>query len=331
MSKWSGVLSTTGPYNNIGVKKVRQGNKQSETFTFRIVQNTTAYNLTGLTVYFCTHFEPAISVEKPAVVIDAKNGTIEFTMDDDCMQKVGNQEAYFEIYRKDERLDSTQNFTYTIQTSILKQEMDGQSYIQRLEDLLTELQTALAESAVEIEEWLANNRQEVDQLLVEMQNAAEKNQQEFNAWLESVKTILANIDPGGVLLSEIINARDSQTYGKFNTLDERLENSEQVLAGVETSQELVILQHDLGKYPSVLVTSLNNGLGITGIGTSTAFGSIPETIPNTILYPDSHQVIVKVQKKYGMATPTITETEPNSYLLVEDNRTIRINIYKEEK
>lgn len=227
MAKWAGTLSTTEPYNHLGLLPVRQSNKNSEVFEFKIVKNVLPYNLTSYRVLFCTHFEPYISVEKEAQVIDGPNGIIQFTMDNDCMQKVGNQEAYFEIYLEDTFMDSTQNFTYSIQPSIEKQLMDGESYIQRLEDLLKKLKDQMDKSQAEIDKWLEDNRKEIDNLMNEMEQFFTDKKNEFFNWFESVRDILESIDPGGVLLSEIVNARKSQHSNKtFKTLAERLEYME---------------------------------------------------------------------------------------------------------
>lgn len=180
MAKWAGTLSTTEPYNHLGILKVRQGNKNSEVFELDIDQSGIPYDLTGYRVFFCTHFEPYISIEKNTEILDAKKGLIRFTMDDDCMQKVGRQEGYFEIYKEDTFLDATQNFTYIIQPSIIKQLMDGESYIQRLEELLEKLQEAMDKSQEEVEKWLEENRQKIDDLMKEMDQFFADKKIEFN-------------------------------------------------------------------------------------------------------------------------------------------------------
>lgn len=188
VSKWAGTLSTTEPYNHLGVLLVRQGNENSEIFDFKIVQNGVPYDLTGLRVLFCTNFKQYILVEKEATVLKPKEGLFQFVMDDDCMQRVGNQEGYFEIYQEGMLLDTTQNFTYTIQSSIKKMLMDGESYIQRLEDLLNQLNDAIA-----------NSNGEIDKLL-----------EEWMKFVEDNKELLESIDPGGALLNRLNELQKQQ-------------------------------------------------------------------------------------------------------------------------
>ena len=326
MSKWAGTLSTTEPYNHLGLLKVRQGNENSEIFEFNIIENGLPYDLSGYRVFFCTHFDPYISVEKNAEIIDAKKGVIRFVMDDDCMQKTGQQEGYFEIYKEDVFLDATQNFTYTIQTSIIKQLMDGESYIQRLEELLEKLKEAMEKSQEEVEKWLEENRQKIDGLMQEMEEFFEHKQIEFNEWFDGIRDILESIDPGGVLLNEIVTARNSENYGIFTSLDDRLENSENVLVKLDPIEAVITVNHKLGCYPLVIVTSWTDGFGVTGLGTKTAFGSIPETIPTIICYPDKNNVIVKVPKHWKLNNPVVTNKKQNSYLLVSGNNSLRIKL-----
>lgn len=327
MTKWAGILSTTEPYNHLGTIPVRQGNKNSEIFEFKIVENGIPYDLTGYRVFFCVHFDPYISVEKNAVIVDAKKGIIRFVMDDDCMQKVGNQEGYFEIYKEDTFLDATQYFTYKVQPSIIKQLMDGESYIQRLEELFKKLQEAMDKSQEEVEKWLEENRQKIDDLMNEMDRFFADKKNEFSAWFESVREILESIDPGGILLSEITRARSSDRYGTFNTLDDRLEEIESIIT---SDAKLVTIKHDFNQYPHAVLTMWEKGLGVTGIGTKTAFGSLPKTIPMTIGYQDDNNLEIYVPHRYAMENPVLTKVSDTSYLITEnEGRGIRVRLFKE--
>lgn len=251
MSKWAGTLSTTEPYNHLGLLKVRQGNENSEIFEFNISENGLPYDLSGYRVFFCTHFDPYVSVEKNAEIIDAKKGIIRFVMDDDCMQKTGQQEGYFEIYKEDVFMGSTQNFTYTTQISIIKQLMDGESYIQRLEELLDKVREAMEKSQEEVNKWLEENRKEIDRLMEEMNQFFNEKQIEFNDWFEAVQDILKSIDPGGILLNEIVTARHSKhtkiTYGSLSERLDAMEDSHYTIPYGFSSSEMTIQDDQFSK------------------------------------------------------------------------------------
>lgn len=135
--KWDVTLSVTET-NNIGEIKPRQNNENSEVIRVALTRNGLAYDLTALTVFFVTHFNAQDNLKNPiqkeAKVIDAKNGIFEFVFDNDCMQKAGKQEAYFEVYDYDKFLDASQRFLYNIQSSSRQMKADFTPYIETWEE-----------------------------------------------------------------------------------------------------------------------------------------------------------------------------------------------------
>lgn len=210
--KWDLILSTTEPYNHIGLIKVRKENINTETVSAKIIENNLPYDLTGLKVYFCAYFERYIPVEQESVIVDAKAGKISYTLNKYDMQ--GKLRfAYFRFEKDGVLVGTSQNFLYTIISSIESNCMDSGPYIQRLEDVLNLFSNVKEESMKEIQAIIeAFNEQVLQQ------------QQDFDAWFESIRGILESIDPGGLLLSEIIRARKS-----FKSLDERLDSDKNEL------------------------------------------------------------------------------------------------------
>lgn len=141
--KWELTLSVTDR-NNIGLIQPRKNNANSELMRVHVTnKNGEPYDLTALKVFFVTHFSGKDGlnnpVQKEATVINAEEGVFEFTLDEDCMQKVGKQEAYFEIYDYDKFLDTTQNFTYEIISSSRDVKADFSPYWSTLEELESKL------------------------------------------------------------------------------------------------------------------------------------------------------------------------------------------------
>lgn len=186
--KWLATLSTTEPYNNIGLIKLRRNNENSEVMRVRLTKNSKPYDLAALKVFFVTHFSGKDGlnnpVQKEATIINAKEGIVEFIFDQDCMQKVGRQQAYFEIYDYDKFLDTTQNFTYEIIQSSRQMKADFTPYISTWEEaekmldegtakVLTdkteklELQKA---NIVDVGEQLRQQRQDTDNKLEKKTN-----------------------------------------------------------------------------------------------------------------------------------------------------------------
>ncbi|MFW3577794.1 BppU family phage baseplate upper protein [Vagococcus fluvialis] len=142
--KWVTTLSTTEK-NSVGSVLLRKNNKNSEVMKVKLIKNSKPYDLTALKVFFVTHFSGKdglkVPIQKEAKILNAKEGVFEFIFDEDCMQKVGRQEAYFEIYDYDKFLDATQNFTYEILSSSRIMKADFTPYIatwQEAEKMLNE-------------------------------------------------------------------------------------------------------------------------------------------------------------------------------------------------
>lgn len=226
--KWVGTLSTTEK-NHIGLIRVRQNNVNSEVLGFNIVDgNGEPYDLKNRKVLFCTYFDKFAPVEQYAEVIE--NGKIVYTMNEHDMQKpVRINFAYFKIMDENNNLvDTTQNFSYDIIPSIESKCMDSEPYIVRLEEVLDAFNSVRDETMEEIEQIIKDFNEQVIQ-----------QQQEFDEWFISIKEIIESIDPGGILLNEIIAARD-----KEKDLNTRLERDKRQL---QEQIDLVKNEHYLTK------------------------------------------------------------------------------------
>ena len=209
--KWVGTLSTT-ERNNIGLIQVRQNNVNSEVLGFNIVDgNGEPYDLKNRKVLFCTYFDKFSPVEQYAEVIE--NGKIVYTMNEHDMQKpVRINFAYFKIMdEKGNLVDTTQNFSYDIMPSIESKCMNAEPYIIRLEEVLDAFNSVRDEAM-----------KEMQQIIIDFNEQAIKQQQDFEFWFESIRDILESIDPGGVLLSEIVDFRYSKMLDKhFQRIKDR--------------------------------------------------------------------------------------------------------------
>ncbi len=209
--KWVGTLSTT-ERNHIGLIRVRQNNQNSEIFGFEIIDgNGEPYDLKNRKVLFCTYFDKFAPVEQYAEVIE--NGKIVYTMNQHDMQKpVRINFAYFKILdEKDNLVDTTQNFSYDIMPSIESKCMNSEPYIIRLEEVL--------DAFLQIN---TDAKKELEQIIIDFNKQVIEQQQNFDIWFESIKEILESVDPGGILLSEIVDFRYSKMLDKhFNRINDR--------------------------------------------------------------------------------------------------------------
>ncbi|EHB6456564.1 phage baseplate upper protein [Enterococcus faecalis] len=215
MSKWQATLSTTEPYNYVGIINVRQGNKNTEKLEVNIVENALPLDLTNCKVFFESVISNKYPIQRPTTVVDARSGIIQYTFDEYSMQSLHRQEAYFTIYNGEELIGSTQNFSYFVINAASKTEGEMGSYWQSIEDLIADMNAFINENKGDFTDWMNARKEEF-----EAWRDAQKT--DFTSWFESIKDILKTIDPGGTMLAELMDARVDIQGVRHNSLSERL-------------------------------------------------------------------------------------------------------------
>ncbi|MDT2574382.1 BppU family phage baseplate upper protein [Lactococcus petauri] len=218
MKKWNVTLSTTEPDNYVGIINVRQGNVNSEVMEVRIVQNGLPLDLTDCTATFQAFLGGEHVVERACKIIDYKKGIVQYTFDEYTMQSLHKQRANIAFYKGEEEIATTQDFTYFVIHAVSKTPGEMGSYWQTAEDLINDMKDYL--------------------------NAGKG---DFEDWFDSVKDILESIDPGGKLLSEVLDLKKI-VYRK-------------VPSGFN-----VVIEHDSEYQPDVKVTYYKNSIGTEANG-----------------------------------------------------------------
>lgn len=129
--------------------------------------------------------------------------------------------------------------------------------------------------------------------------------------------------------SEVILARDSDTYGKFATLDKRLEYDEQILAAFAPIGYQVTLNHGLGINPRVVVSYYEDAIGTetNGLGTAPAgLGEVnTQTVAVMVTYTDANTAVVNMPMKYKLNGTPEPMLDGNFYL-IDGNKTLKFDI-----
>lgn len=226
MKKWNVTLSTTEPYNYVGIINVRQGNVNSEVMEAQIVQNGLPLDLTDCTATFQAFLGGEHVVERSCKIIDYKKGIVQYTFDEYTLQSLHRQKANIAFYKGEEEIATTQDFTYFVIQAVSKTPGEMGSYWQTAEDLINDMKDYL--------------------------NAGKG---DFEDWFNSIKDILESIDPGGKLLSEVLDLKKI-VYRK-------------VPSGFN-----VVIEHDSEYQPDVKVTYYKNSIGTEeeGLDTGPSFG-----------------------------------------------------------
>lgn len=226
MVKWQATLSTTEPYNYIGIQNVRQGNRNTEVLEAILVENALPLDLTGCEVFFESVIDNKYPIQRSAKIVNAKKGIIQYTFDEYSMQSLHRQEAYFSIHKGDNLIGSTQNFSYFVVNAASKTEGEMGSYWQSIEDLIADMTAFINENKGDFTAWMNARKEEFEKWRKHQQDTFEawRNGQEsdYLMWFESIKDILKTVDPGGTMLAELMDARVDIQGVRHNSLSERL-------------------------------------------------------------------------------------------------------------
>ena len=278
MKKWNVILSTTEPDNYVGIINVRQGNVNSEVMEAQIVQNGLPLDITDCTATFQAFLGGEHVVERSCKIIDYKKGIVQYTFDEYTMQSLHKQRANIAFYKGEEEIATTQDFTYFVIHAVSKTPGEMGSYWQTAEDLLNDMKDYL--------------------------NAGKG---DFEDWFDSVKDILESIDPGGKLLSEVLDLKKI-VYRK-------------VPSGFN-----VVIEHDSEYQPDVKVTYYKNSIGTeaNGFDSGPVFGG--ERIYNlaSSLSYIRNEVNVELPSVYTMDGEVVNNG--NELLLINGTEVIRFVI-----
>lgn len=226
MAKWNVTLSTTEPYNYVGMINVRQGNRNTEVMEAAIVENGRPCDLTGCKVYFESIVGEKFPVQLGAKIVDAKNGKIQYTFDQYSMQSLHRQTADFMIMKGTDVIGTTQDFSYFVVKAVSKTEGEMGSYWQSVEDLIADMAAFINENQGDFTDWMNARKNEFEKWREYQQTTFEawrKGQEtDYLTWFESIKNILRSVDPGGVMLSELMDARVDINGVRHDSITKRL-------------------------------------------------------------------------------------------------------------
>ena len=215
MAKWNVALSTTEPYNYVGMIQVRQGNKNSETMEATISQNGIPVDLSRCKAYLEAILSNGFAIQRAVKIIDAKNGKIQYTFDEYSMQALHRQTANFVFYQGEDVIATTQDFSYFVIKAVSKTEGEMGSYWQTVEDLIADMVAFINENKGDFTAWMNARKKEFEAW-------RDTQKEDYLTWFNSIKDILAQIDPGGTLLLELMEARVDIQGVRHESISKRL-------------------------------------------------------------------------------------------------------------
>lgn len=321
MAKWNVVLSTTEPYNYIGIINVRQGNRNSEVMEAVITENGRPVDLSQCKAFIEALLGNKFTVERAAKIIDAKNGKIQYTFDEYTMQMIHEQTANFKIVKGEDVIATTQDFSYFVVRAVSKTEGEMGSYWQTVEDLLADMTEYINKGKGDFDQWMKDRKEEFEAW-------RDAQQGDYLDWFESIKDILKSIDPGGVMLAELMDARVDLQGVRHDSIKERLiADFEYIYEKIKYQLDLIVykhiavgnkvtIEHDSEYQPEVKVTYYQDSIDTeeNGFDTSGHFGGDTITnVPSQLSY-DHKKAYVEMPLFYAL----------NGEIVVRDKKTLLV-------
>ena len=153
------------------------------------------------------------------------------------------------------------------------------------------------------------------------QDDVEKRQ---NGLENQFKDVLANATTD----SEVINARDSQAFGKFTVLDDRIENIEKLLSGFVPQGVEITIERTMDTLPKIYVDTWDYGIGMVGLGeepTGLFGGTTPEIIQSRIVSWTNNKLVIQVPLDYEKF---VFDNRPSDdeYLLFNGTKSLMVHV-----
>ncbi|PQC93520.1 hypothetical protein CUN38_05095 [Enterococcus faecium] len=228
---YKAVLSLTEPNHQIFLR-FRQDDTQTQTLSVEIAANGKLFPFTGYTVEFVniTRSDSGQPIIEKVEEVYPQESRIEFTLSARSLQWLGKNVAYFSF--KDEggnEVFSTNNFEYEVVHGVHKGPILDSGYLWQVDEIIEHIKAYMVENQAEWEKFVEDNRE-----------------------------FLESFDPGGKILTEIIDAR-----GNYNSLAERLAALEkgQTFSVPKGAEQVPIkrdkLFYDRGAYNYIRPTNLD--------------------------------------------------------------------------
>lgn len=225
------VLSLTEPNHQIFLR-FRQDDTQTQTLSVEITANGKLFPFTGYTVEFVniTRSDSGQPIIEKVEEVYPQESRIDFTLDARSLQWLGKNVAYFS-FRDDDgnEVFSTNNFEYEVVHGVHKGPILDSGYLWQVDEIIERIKAYMVENQAEWEKFVEDNRE-----------------------------FLESFDPGGKILTEIIDAR-----GNYNSLAERLAalEKEQTFSVPKGAEQVPIrrdkLFYDRGAYNWVRPANLD--------------------------------------------------------------------------
>lgn len=141
MTEYNMTLSTTEPNNYVGLIKIRQDDKYTQTIVAVINENGLPKNLSGRDIFLNAIMPNGYMVRDKVSLVDVAKSELKYTLINSFWQVQGKITAYF-TFEQNGQVESTKNFEYQVIRGWMEGIKQG-NYIYEFEELAREVMEAL--------------------------------------------------------------------------------------------------------------------------------------------------------------------------------------------
>lgn len=180
-----------------------------------------------------------------------------------------------------------------------------------------------------IAQYLINDEQEFKRLMNDLKIELVNRQEQVENRQADVEKQFLQVIANATVDSEVILARNSNRYGTYTTLDNRLEYIESLLASYVPAGFTITLKHNQNRNPRVNVLYYEYAIGTEtggfGAGPSGSFGGTNFTsVAPQIEYQDLNTVVIHLPTTYAMRG--VVEYKYGYWYLIDGYKTLRFDL-----
>ena len=180
-----------------------------------------------------------------------------------------------------------------------------------------------------IAQYLINDEQEFKRVMNDLKLELINRQEQVEGRQTDLENQFLQVIANATVDSEVILARNSNRYGSYITLDNRLEHIEQLLASYVPAGFTITLKHNQNRNPRVNVLYYEYAIGTEpsgfGTGPSGSFGGTNFTnVAPQVDYPDLNTAVIHLPTIYSMHGTV--EYKHGYWYLIDGYKTLRFDL-----
>lgn len=129
--------------------------------------------------------------------------------------------------------------------------------------------------------------------------------------------------------SEVILARNSPLYGKYDLLGARIDHLETLAASVIPAGFTITIKHGLNRDPKVRVDYYQDAIGTEpgGLGTADSFGGTPpQTLTTNVSYPDANTASIVLPVAFKMDGEPEYQPDDGCWYIIDGDKILKIDL-----